>query len=133
MAEVGAPLKALRGPWVGGYTSSVPPFFARPDQLVGEPTGQDTNSSRDCVIDPFTGGVSKRSGCLIQDDTETAGVTTTGLLNAKWGAKSRKIFALDSPSMDDGYPVPNPGQRRYERGFPHGRLRLPRHRLRFQQ
>ena len=80
-----APLKATRGPWVGGYTSSVPPFMARPDQLVGATDGSDTNSSRDCFIDPFTGGVSKRPGSAIMGDTtdgtgtQTSGIYNTGL------------------------------------------------------
>lgn len=100
-------LTQARGPFVGGYTSAIPPFFAKPEQLVGEPGGSDTNSSRDVNIDPFTGGVSKRGPCAIQNDTVTAGnVEVSGLLNARFGAKSRKLFALDSPSMTDNYPVP---------------------------
>ena len=98
--------QAERGPWVGGYTSSVPAFMARPDQLIGGTDGVDTNSSRDCFIDPLTGGVSKRSGCAIQGDTVNgSGIEVTGLLNKKWGAKARKLFGLDSPSMSDGAPV----------------------------
>jgi len=121
-----APLKAARGPFNGGYTSAVEPFFARPEQLVGDTAGSDTNSSRDTLIDPFTGGVSKRAGCAIQNDTESSGVTVNGLLDAHWNAKSRKFFALDSPSMDDNYPVPailfsedtNAGFPSVDSGFP---------------
>lgn len=101
-----APLMATRGPWVGGYTSSVPPFMARPDQLVGATDGSDTNSSRDCFIDPFTGGVSKRPGSAIVGDTvDGSGVEVSGIYNTNLGVKTRQLFALDSPSLDDGYPT----------------------------
>jgi hypothetical protein len=99
-------LKAERGPWTGGYTSAIPAFFAGPDQIVGEPSGSDTASSRDCIIDPFTGGISKRAGCVIVGDTLSNGVEQTGLLNKSWGARARRLFALDSKSMTDGHPVP---------------------------
>jgi len=104
-AGQGQLLTAVRGPWTGGYTSSVPSFMARPDQLWGDTTGSDTNSSRDCFIDPFTGGVSRRSGCNILIDSLSGGVEVTGLLNAKWGAKARKMLAIDSPTLSDTYPT----------------------------
>lgn len=101
-----APLMATRGPWVGGYTSSVPPFMARPDQLVGATDGSDTNSSRDCFIDPFTGGVSKRPGSVIMGDTvDGSGVQTGGIYNTSSAVRTRQLFAIDSPSLEDGYPT----------------------------
>lgn len=78
--------------------------MARPEQLWGNPTGADTDSSRDCFIDPATGGVSKRGGCTILNETSAA--SPAGLLNFKAGFKARKFFALDSPSMSNGYPIP---------------------------
>lgn len=98
-----------RGPFTGGYVSSVPAFMAREDQLWGQQDGSDPNSSRDCFIDPFSGGVSKRLGCAIVGDTVSpstaSGSEVAGLLSAKWGAKARRFFALDSPSLTDGYPT----------------------------
>ncbi len=95
-------LRATRGPFIGGYTSSVPPFMAGPDQLVGNQDGSDTNSSRDCVIDPSSGSVSKRSGCSAIGDSFTSPV---GMTNKSMGFRARKVFALDSPSITDNYPV----------------------------
>jgi hypothetical protein len=79
--------------------------MAGPNQLWGNQDGSDTNSSRDCFIEPITGGVNKRPGCAVLGDTLSSGVEVNGLLNAKWGARSRRFFALDSPSMSDGYPA----------------------------
>jgi hypothetical protein len=105
-AGQGALLSAVRGPWTGGYTSTVPSFMARPDQLWGSPTGSDTNSSRNVFIDPFTGGVSRRSGCDILIDTVDGNwAEVTGLLNAKWGAKARKMIAIDSTTLTNTYPT----------------------------
>ena len=103
-----APLTASRGPWRGGYTSAVAQFLASPDQLVGAVSGSDTNSSRDVVIDPFTGGVSRRSGVTKVNETLDANkLETVGLLN--YGAfntiRTRKVFAIDSPSLSNGYPT----------------------------
>jgi len=105
---VAASLTATRGPWKGGYTSSKVQFLASPDQLTGSPDGSDTNSSRDCVIDPVTGGVSRRSGVTILNDTvdvnkaEVAGILDFVPINS---LKTRKLFAIDSPSLDNGYPT----------------------------
>ena len=80
--------------------------MAGENQLVGAQDGTDTNSSRDCFIDPVSGGVYKRPGLTVVNDTVSGGAEVTGLLNKKWGAKSRKFFALDTPSMSDGFPIP---------------------------
>jgi hypothetical protein len=101
-----APLKASRGPFTSGYTSAVEPIFARPEQLVGETDGVDANSSRDCTIDPFTGGVSKRAGCAVQGDTLTFGGATTGILDAHWNAKARKGFRARLPQHRRRLPRP---------------------------
>lgn len=93
-AGQGQILTATRGPWTGGYTSSVPAFMARPDQLIGDTAGSDTNSSRDVNIDPFTGAASRRAGCAIYSDTISGGSEVTGLLTAKWGAKCRRLSAI---------------------------------------
>lgn len=98
-------LTAARGPWMGGYTSSVPGFMARPDQLIGTTTGLDDNSSRNVNIDPFTGSASRRAGCAVVNDTLSAGLEINGILNAKFNARCRKLSALDSPSLTDGYPT----------------------------
>lgn len=103
--QAAPPLIASRGPFTGGYTSSILGFMARPDQLIGNTDGTDSNSSRDVFIDPFTGGVSKRSGASILNDTTSSGGEVTGLLNAKWNAKCRKLFAIDSGSLADNYPT----------------------------
>lgn len=102
-----APLTATRGPFTGGYTSSVPAFMARADQLTGATAGTDANSSRNCFIDPFTGGVTKRRGSAILNDAVTAvtGEKVTGILNTTLAMKCRKMLALDSPSMTTGYPA----------------------------
>ena len=91
-------LLAERGPFTGGYTSSVPAFMARPDQLIGSTAGTDTNSSRDVNIDPFTGAVSRRVGSAILNDT-AGQQPTAGILNAKVGFKCRKLEAISSPSL----------------------------------
>lgn len=98
-------LSTGRGPWTGGYTSAVQPFFAKPNQLVGAQDGTDNASSRDCIIDPATGGVSKRLGCSILNDTVTGSGEVSGILNTKSSMTARKVFAIDSPSLADGYPT----------------------------
>ena len=104
-----ANLLSVRGPWTGGYRSSVPPFMAAPDQLVSAGLTADTNTSVDCVIDPFTGGVSRRNGCAILNDTLTGSVPSkleaAGLLNLSYVSRCRKLFAVDSPSLTNGYPT----------------------------
>lgn len=99
-----ANLAVDRGPWKGGYSDSVPPFMAKPDQLVGL-QGVPYNGSRDAVIDPYTGGVGRRFGCATLNDTVVNGAEVSGLLNDKWSARCRKLFAIDSPSISDGYPT----------------------------
>jgi len=49
--------------------------------------------------------VSRRSGCDILIDGISGGVETSGLLNARWGAKARKMLAIDSPTLADTYPT----------------------------
>ena len=121
--------QATRGTFNGGYTSAVPAFMAGENQLVGAQDASDTNSSRDCFIDPISGGVYKRPGLTIVNDTIVSGATKTedtGLLNKKWSARSRKFFALDTPSMSNGYPIPavlfgsdgNSGFPTVDNGFP---------------
>jgi hypothetical protein len=109
-ATTGAILSQTRGPWGGGYTSSVDPIYAQNSQIVGSMLGTDTNSSRNVVIEPFTGAVGKRSGSSIVNDTMPGADIypnneTTGLLASKWSAKSRKLFAIDSPSVSSGLPL----------------------------
>lgn len=97
--------KANRGPWSGGYTSSVPAFMSREDQLTGATDGLDVTSSRDVNIDPFTGGVSMRSGCTIHQDTISGALEVNGLTNKKMGYFTRKLFGFDSSSLTNGYPT----------------------------
>jgi len=102
--------ETTRGPWVDGYNSAVESFMAGVTHIVGETDGSDANSSRDVVLDPFTGAVIRRNGCVIQNDTllSLPGVgksENTGILENKWSAKARKVFALDSPSLSDGLPT----------------------------
>lgn len=102
--------ETTRGPWQDGYTSSVEPFMAGVTQIVGETSGADDNSSRNVVLDPFTGAVVRRLGCSIQTDAVTSvggvgGTENDGLLDSKWSAKARQLFALDSPSLADGFPT----------------------------
>ncbi len=87
---------------MGGYTSSVPAFMAGENQLVGNQDGTDSNSSRDCIIDPVSGSVSKRSGSAPVGDSVSSVV---GMTNKSMGYKPRRAFALDSPSITDSYPV----------------------------
>jgi len=100
-----ANLTADRGPWTGGYTSSVDPFMAKPDQLVSTSDNTASTSSKNFAINPITGDLSQRAGCAILNDTIFGGAEVTGLLNKKWSAKCRKLFGIDSPSLTDGYPT----------------------------
>jgi hypothetical protein len=102
--------ETTRGPWQDGYASSVEPFMVGVTQIVGDVNGEDLNSSRNVVLDPFTGAVVRRTGCSIQNDTVTTiggfgGAEDTGLLESQWSAKARQLFALDSPSLADGFPT----------------------------
>lgn len=101
--------ETTRGPWTDGYTSSVEPFMAGVNQIVGETEGADDNSSRDVVLDPFTGALLKRNGAVIQNDSILTASSSynedVGILPNKWSASARKLFALDSPSLSDGFPT----------------------------
>jgi len=78
-----------------------------PDQLVGNQDGTDTNSSRDCFIDPASGSAYKRSGCaIVGDSVDVNGDETGGILNKNTGLFAKKMLALDSPSLSDGYSAP---------------------------
>lgn len=101
---------STRGPWTAGYTSSVPEFMASPENFIGQQDGTDTYSSRDVVVDPYTGGIQPRAGCtIVNDDVSAAGQSPDrediGLLPEKWSAKAMKMFAIDSPSLANGYPT----------------------------
>lgn len=98
--------ETTRGPWFGGYNSSVEPFMAGVDQIVGNVDVDNSVSSRDVLLDPFTGSLTLRPGSTIQNDDFVAiggggGSEDKGILNKKFSAKSRKLFALTSPSLAD--------------------------------
>lgn len=99
-------LTQTRGPWSGGYVSSVSPIYAQGSQIVGDGVGG-AYSSYDVVVEPFTGAISRRNGSQIVNDT-VSGATkaeVAGLLTSKWEAKARKVFAVDSPSVSSGLPL----------------------------
>lgn len=109
-SATGAVLSQTRGPWGGGYVSSVDPIYAQSSQITGSENGTDTNSSRNVVIEPFTGAVSKRAGSAVVNDTMPGtnnypNNEVSGLISSKWSAKSRKLFAIDSPSVSSGLPL----------------------------
>lgn len=84
------------GPFTG-YVSSV--------RRNRTPAGALTGDSRDVWVDPTEGVVSRRGGSAIVGDTDSAGSEVTGLLAAKWSARPRRMFSLESPSLSGGYPT----------------------------
>ena len=80
------------GPFLSGYVSSVDGTrIGR--QAIGP-------GSTDVAIDQRTGIVFRRRGSATVFDTYGSNV---GLLEAKWSSKFRQMFALNSPSLSDGY------------------------------
>lgn len=60
--------------------------------------------SRDMVLEPASFGIVGRLGRVTQYEANVAALV--GLLEAKWAAKPRRLIALQSASLDDGYPTP---------------------------
>lgn len=81
------------GPF-SGYTSSVERFNAPPDKITGD--------SYDVRRDPFTGGLVRRSGMAVVQNSGTA-----GMLDAKWSARARQGLELTSAALDSPYGVPS--------------------------
>lgn len=77
-----------------GYVSAARRHMIGPEFISEE--------SRNVLLNPFTGELELRAGSAIVGDTIAAGVEVTGLLEAKWGARSRRAFPLRSRSFSDG-------------------------------
>lgn len=83
-----------------GYTSAVEPFIPGPDYLVGALDGS-CNQSVDCLINPFTGDVTRRAGASIVGDTVSGVDEVTGILESKWSARCRKLGGFSSRSFSN--------------------------------
>lgn len=91
------PTERQYGLGFSGYQSSSPKHRVRLDALSGD--------SVNLVYSPSDQSFVRRSGKTIQNDTLAAGVEVSGILESKWGARSRRVFEFSSPSFDNGYPT----------------------------
>lgn len=77
-----------------GYVPSVQRHLVGPDAI--------TENSLNVLVNPFTRELEVRRGSAIVGDTWNGTTEVTGLLESKWSARSRKAFAIKSPSFSDG-------------------------------
>jgi hypothetical protein len=83
-----------------GYMNSVESDLIPRDRITDRTSSA---QSKNVLVDPLAGCLVPRLGIVIEGDTAA---TPAGLLESKWGSRSRQMWALKSPSIADGYPVP---------------------------